>query len=215
MSLGRKKKSALSPEKKAQRKKTKDQIKQQAVADAALAKMPAEKERRDELFAEAERLKTEQQGISGKISQHRKRLIDVFGFTAQALQIRKILKDAPDGVYEATVKQLKIMLDDLNRPFQLDMFADLKPGVPVEGDQGSVFDASKSGEKIDTERKDDPGKARRRNGKNASPPPAPTPGIPLAEAEEKFTDTLRRQNAETEEEIKARARARGDYQTLQ
>jgi hypothetical protein len=200
--MARPKKSALTPEKKAQRKEVKTAAKAEFTASSALSKLPAEKEKRDELFREAEALKTQQQALSGKVSQHRKRMVEVFGLHPQTLAIRKIILDCPDGVYEAVCKQLALLLRDFGRPFQLDMFENLKPGKGPTEDDEPVFDASDAGR---PERTDDPGRARRVKG-NGESPKAPTEGMPLDEAEEKFTDALKRQNKQVEDEIKASSR---------
>jgi hypothetical protein len=200
--MARPKKGALTPAKKAERKQAKTAQKAEFTASSALSKLPAEKEKRDELFREAEALKTQQQALSGKISQHRKRMVEVFGLHPQTLAIRKIILDCPDGTYEAVCKQLALLLRDFGRPFQLDMFENLEPGKgPTEMDE-PVFDGTEAGRE---QRADDPGRARKAQ-TNGGPPPAPTEGLPLDEAEEKFTDALKRQNKQTEEEIKARAK---------
>jgi hypothetical protein len=209
--MARPKKTALTPEKKSQRKQAKIKQKAEFIRSAALSKLPAEKQRRDELFAEADRLKTEQQSISGRISQHKKKMQEVFGLTPQALQIRKTLLDAPDGVYEATCKQVALLLKDVGRPFQLDFLENLEPGKGVAEDDGSIFDKTDAGRE---ERGDDPGRARKAKA-NGGPPRAPTEGIPLEEAEEKFTEVLRRQNKETEEEVKARSKSNDPLQGAQ
>jgi hypothetical protein len=200
--MARPKKTALTPEKKAQRKEAKTAAKAEFTASSALAKVPREKEKRDELFREADALKTQQQTLSGKISQHRKRMVEVFGLHPQTLSIRKILLDCPDGTYEAVCKQVALLLQDTGRPFQLDFLENLEPGKgPTEMDE-PVFDGTDAGRE---QRADDPGRARKATG-NGGPPPAPTEGIPLDEAEERFSETLRKQNEEVQREIKERAK---------
>lgn len=157
----------MSPEAKAAKKERAAADKAAALAANALAKLPAEKEARDELWRELDGLIAEGQGVAGSISAQKKRMQDVFGITKQAMQIRKILNACRDGVYEATCEQVQLFMADTNRPFQLAM--KLEPGKGVAEDEGSVFDASKSGETVGAERGDDPGRAQKRKG-----PPAPS-----------------------------------------
>lgn len=176
----------LSPEAKSAKKERAEADKASALAANALAKLPAEKEKRDELWQELEALKSEASGVSGSISAQKKRMTEVFGITKAAMQIRAILNKCRAGEYEATVEQVQLFMQDTNRPIQLSM--KLEPGKGVADDQGSVFDASHSGETVGAERGDDPGRAR----KSASAPPAPpppSPAISLDEARAKFEAT--------------------------
>ena len=157
----------ISPEAKVAKKERAAADKAAALAANALAKLPAEKEARDELWRELDALIAEGQGVAGSISAQKKRMADVFGITKQAMQIRKILNACRDGVYEATCEQVQLFMADTNRPFQLAM--KLEPGKGVAEDEGSVFDASKSGETVVAERGDDPGRAQKRKS-----PPAPS-----------------------------------------
>ena len=184
-----------SPEAKAAKKERAAADKAEALAANALAKLPAEKERRDELWRELDGLIAEGQGVAGQISQQKKRMADVFGITKAAMQIRKILNNCRDGEYEATVQQVQLFMADTNRPFQLSM--SLEPGKGVAEDNGSVFDSSRSGETVAAERGDDPGRASKRRGPPA-PPPVSTPDVgveglaagikPLQSPEEKRTE---------------------------
>jgi len=182
---------SLTPEEKQQRKDSKNADKAQALADNALAKLPADKDRRNELWRELDALRSEGHGVSGQISQHKKRMHEVFGVTKSAMQIRAILAKCKDGEYEATVQQVQLFLDDMGRPIQLSM--NLEPGKGVAEDSGSVFDKSTSGERHDAERGDDPGRARRRS-VPSGPPPAPSPAMPLDEAEAAFTANVHKLN---------------------
>lgn len=161
-----------SPEAKAAKKERAAADKAEALAANALAKLPAEKESRDELWQELDALKSEASGVSGSISAQKKRMTEVFGITKAAMQIRAILNKCRSGEYEATVQQVQLFMADTNRPFQLSM--SLEPGKGVADDQGSVFDSSRSGETVAAERGDDPGRASKRRG----PPPAPVVTTP-------------------------------------
>jgi hypothetical protein len=183
------KKGSLTQSQKDERKAAKNADKAQALASNALAKLPTEKERRDELFREADALKSEAQSVSGQISQHKKRMLEVFGITKEAIQIRNILVKCKDGVYEATCQQVQLFLQDIGRPFQLSLA--LEPGKGVAEDSGSVFDHSNTGQRQAAEQGGDPGKATRGRGrppgsKNKPKDDTPTPGIPLGEAEKAF-----------------------------
>jgi hypothetical protein len=239
--MKRPKKNTLSPQKKQARTEVGKKQKAQAIASAALAKLPAGadgKDRRNQLFAEAERLKKEQQSISALIGQHKKRMQEVYGLTPESLAIRKILLGAPDGRYEATLQQVELLLRDAGRPFQLELFGG-EPGKGVPPDEAigqTVFDTSKSGERAGAEQGGDPGRARRGPKGNGPAPAAPSPGIPLDEAQKAFeaakeakppkpandgadandgsyTQQLRERNAETEREIKNRAAGVAGHQT--
>lgn len=164
--------SRTSPEAKAAKKERAAADKAEVLALNALAKLPAEKERRDELWQELDALKSEASGVSGSISAQKKRMNEVFGITKAAMQIRAILNKCRSGEYEATVQQVQLFMADTNRPFQLSM--SLEPGKGVAEDQGSVFDSSRSGETVSAERGDDPGRASKRRG----PPPAPVVTTP-------------------------------------
>lgn len=181
--MARRGRAPMSPE---QKKAKKDRIaadKAQALAANALAKLPSEKEQRDELFRELDACLSSQQSAAGDVSAQKKRMHQVFGITKQAMQIRSILNKCPDGVYEATMQQVQLFMADTNRPIQLSM--KLEPGKGVADDQGSIFDKTSAGEHVGAERGDDPGRASKRAG-GPPPAPTPTPGIPLEEAEAKF-----------------------------
>jgi hypothetical protein len=143
---------ALTPEQREQRQEAKLAQKAESLRAGALAKLPVEKERRNELFRELENLRKDAQGVSGSISAQKKRMHEVFGLTKEAMQIRGILAGCKDGVYEATVQQVALLLKDIDRPFQLDMFTG-EPGTGVADDAGSVFDATDAGEAQAAERK--------------------------------------------------------------
>ena len=154
----------LSDDEKARRKEAKESRAAGVIAENALAKMPKEREKRNELFAEAEAIKTEQQSAAGSYSAQQKRMVEVFGFTKEAIRIRNILKKCRDGVYEATLKQVGIFVSDMGRPIQLSMFE----GTPGEGgseDAGPIFDSTSAGAAT----KDMP----KRGAKSKEPPPAP------------------------------------------
>lgn len=177
-------KPRLSPEQKAAKKERAAADKASALAANALAKLPAEKERRDELWQELEACKTASATAAGDMSAHKKRMTDVFGITKAAIKIRGILDACKAGEYEATVEQVTLFMQDTNRPFQFAM--KLEPGKGVQDDGGSVFDKTNAGDHVAAERGDDPGRARKRAGGPPAPTAAPTPGIPLDEAKEKF-----------------------------
>jgi hypothetical protein len=170
---------ALDPEEKARRKEDRLASKFQGMADNALAKLPAEQSRRDELFAERDAIKSKQQEAAGDLSAHIKRMSEVFGLTKPAIRIRDILRKCRDGEYEATVQQVKVLVEDMGRPFQLSMF-EAKPGQGVAEDTGSLFDGTSAGERQAAERGDDPGRANKRAG---GPPPAPVDTGKLSDEE--------------------------------
>lgn len=182
----------LSPEQKTAKKERAAADKASALAANALAKIPAEKERRDELWRELDTAVSAQQSAAGEVSAQKKRMTEVFGITKEAMQIRKILNKCPDGVYQATVEQVALFMQDTNRPIQLAM--KLEPGKGVQDDEGSVFDKTNAGDHVSAEHGDDPGRARKRS---AAPPAAPaaTPNVgveglaagikPLSSPEEK------------------------------
>lgn len=169
---------SLSPEQKNIKKERAEADKAQALASNALAKLPAEKEKRDELWQELEACKSASATAAGEMSAHKKRMTEVFGITKAAIKIRAILDACKAGEYEATVQQITLFMKDTNRPFQLSM--PLEPGKGVQEDGGSVFDKSRSGETVGAERGDDPGRARRAQ---SAPPPAPTPTPTIALSE--------------------------------
>lgn len=164
-----------SPEQKAAKKERAAADKAEALAGNALAKLPAEKEKRDELWQELDALKSEASGVSGSISAQKKRMNEVFGITKAAMQIRAILNKCRAGEYEATVQQVQLFMADTNRPFQLSM--SLEPGKGVADDQGSVFDKTGSGDKVAADRGDDPGRARKSVGGPPRAPAIPTPNV--------------------------------------
>lgn len=134
----------LSEDEKARRKEAKESRLAGIIAENALAKMPAERDKRNELFAERDDLVEEKKAIGGKLSAQNKRMSEVFGLTKPAIKIRDILEKCRDGVYEATVQQVKILVEDMNRPFQLSMFQ----GTPGQGGSeaaGTVFDSTSAG----------------------------------------------------------------------
>lgn len=179
-------KPRISPEQKAAKKERVAADKASALAANALAKLPAEKERRDELWQELEACKTASATATGEMSAHKKRMTEVFGITKAAIKIRGILDACKAGEYEATVEQVTLFMQDTNRPFQFSM--KLEPGKGVAEDEGSVFDKTGAGDHVAAERGDDPGRAQRRSGQPPTPTAAPTPGIPLDEAEAKFKE---------------------------
>lgn len=174
----------MSPEQKQAAKERREADKNAALAANALARLPAEQERRDELWREQDALKAECQAAAGAMSAHKKRIREVFGITPQAARIREILAKCPDGVYEATCQQVGIFLKDMGRPFQLSMF-DGEPGKGVAEDEGSGFDKTSAGERHSAERSDDPGRARKRKTSDA-PPAAPSPALSAEEAQAGF-----------------------------
>lgn len=182
-----------SPEAKAAKKERAAADKAEALAGNALAKLPAEKEKRDELWQELEACKTASASAAGEMSAQKKRMHEVFGITKEAMKIRAILAGCKAGVYEATVEQVTLFMQDTNRPFQFSM--KLEPGKGVADDQGSVFDKTGAGEHVAAERLDDPGRARKSVGGPPKAPPIPTPNVgveglaagikPLEDPEEK------------------------------
>ncbi|CAM5769916.1 hypothetical protein [Bosea minatitlanensis] len=165
----------MSPEAKTAKKERAAADKAAVLAQNALAKLPAEKEKRDELWQELEALKSEASGVSGSISAQKKRMTEVFGITKAAMQIRSILNKCRAGEYEATVEQVQLFMQDTNRPIQLSM--KLEPGKGVASDEGSVFDKTNAGEHVEAERGDDPGRARKRTAAPPAPPAAATPNV--------------------------------------
>jgi hypothetical protein len=163
-----------SPEAKAAKKERDAASKADALAQNALAKLPAEQEKRDELWQELKGLKAEAAEAAGNISAHKKRMTDVFGYTKAAQKIIAILDGCRQGEYEATMEQVALTMKDRNRPFQMRL--DLQPGKGVAEDEGSVFDSTGSGDKMAAERLDDPGRASKRRGPPA-PPPVTTPNV--------------------------------------
>lgn len=172
--MARRGRPAQSPEQKAAAKERKEAAKYDALAMNALAKMPAEKDKRDELWSEMKGLKAESAEAAGNMSAHKKRMREVFGYTPAALKIIAILDGCRQGEYEATLEQVSMTMKDRNRPFQMRL--DLEPGKGVAEDSGSVFDASKSGETVGAERGDDPGRASKRRAPPA-PPATATPNV--------------------------------------
>lgn len=164
----------ISPEAKAAKKERAAADKAAALAANALAKLPAEKERRDELWQELEACKTASATAAGEMSAHKKRMTEVFGITKAAIKIRGILESCKAGEYEATVEQVTLFMQDTNRPFQFAM--KLEPGKGVQEDGGSVFDKTSAGEHVGAERGDDPGRASKRRGPPA-PPATATPNV--------------------------------------
>lgn len=167
--------SRTSPEAKAAKKARDAADKVEALAGNALAKLPVEKKKRDELWQELDALKSEASGVSDSISAQKKRMNEVFGITKAAMQIRAILNKCRAGEYEATVQQVQLFMADTNRPFQLSM--KLEPGKGVADDQGSVFDKTGSGDKVSAERLDDPGRVRKSVGGPPKAPAIPTPNV--------------------------------------
>lgn len=157
---------ALTQEEKDRRREQKLAANDQGIADTAMAKLPAEKERRDEFFREGDALKADAQAAAGSISQHKKRGVDVFGITKQAMAIRAILAKCKDGVYEATIKQVGIFVKDMGRPFQLSMF-DAVPGTGSV-DDAPIFDSTPTGQ-----RHGGNGGAPSASSSDGGPPPAP------------------------------------------
>lgn len=167
--------SRTSPEAKAAKKERAAADKADAMAQNALAKLPAEQDKRDELWQELKGLKAESAEAAGNISAHKKRMTDVFGYTKAAQKIIAILDGCRQGEYEATIEQVALTMKDRNRPFQLSMT--LEPGKGVADDQGSVFDKTGSGDKVSAERLDDPGRARKSMGGPPKAPAIPTPNV--------------------------------------
>ncbi len=184
--MARRAKQSLSPAQKAQRKDAKAAQEAQAKASNALARLPADVERRNELWHQFDALKAQSQGINGEVSQHKKRMNTVFGITKAAMSIRNTLINCPDGDYEATVEQVILFMRDFNRPFQLSMFKS-EPGKGVDEDEGAVFDGTRAGERHSAERLDDPGRARKVP-EPAAIPNGPTPVVSLEEAERLFRE---------------------------
>lgn len=100
--------------------------------DKALAKLPAKTQDRTALFIQMDRLKADQQAAAGECSAHRKRMVERFGLTKQAIKIRDVLAKCNDNDYAATIAQLQLLLDDIDRPLQLDMFTPKPEPKPVE-----------------------------------------------------------------------------------
>lgn len=186
--MARRGRPPLSTEEKARRKEQKEAGKAQFQADNALAKMPAEEGRRNELFMERDAIIAKKQEAAGDLSSHMKRMQEVFGLTKPAIRIRDILRKCRDGEYEATVQQVGILVRDMGRPFQLSMFS-AEPGQGVKEDDRSVFDKTASGERTAAERGDDPGRARKRRGKGEAPAaPVDTGKLSEEEALAKFEE---------------------------
>lgn len=176
----------MSDEEKSLRKAEKELAKFAALAANALAKLPAEKQRRDEIFAEEKELREGVRSAAGALAAHKKREREVYGMTPKALRIRDILLSCKDGEYEATCEQVQLFMQDAGRPFQLSM--QLQPGKGVGEDTGSVFDTTAAGEHVSAERGDDPAKARKRTAKAPEPAAEPAPGLSIEEAERRFRE---------------------------
>lgn len=164
----------LSDEEKARRRSEKESREAGVIAENALAKMPADAEKRNELFTERDDLADAKKAAGEKLTGQVKRMHSVFGLTKQAMKIRDILAKCPDGVYEATVQQIGILVPDMGRPFQLSMFG----GTPGQGGSegaGTVFDSTPAGAAT----KD----MKQRGPKEKEPPPAPVDTGKLTEAE--------------------------------
>lgn len=193
----------LSPEAKAAKKEKAAFDKASTLAANALAKIPEEKERRDELWRELDALIAEGQGVAGQISQQKKRMTEVFGITKPAMAIRKILNKCRDGEYEATVEQVALFMRDTNRPFQLSM--KLEPGKGVQEDGGSVFDKTSAGEHVGAERGDDPGRASKRRG-----PPAPPAAATLNVGVEGLAAGIKQKEAPEDKRARIEAQKASD-----
>ncbi|KMO34290.1 hypothetical protein VP06_14550 [Methylobacterium aquaticum] len=177
----------MSEAEKARRTQEKEDRAAQNRASAAVERFPEDKEKRLELFQERDALVTESHGVSGKMSAHQKRMREVFGHHPMAVKIRDAMLKARPGEREAIVAQVRLMLEDAGCEVQFDLFHS-QPGKPSEQDNGSVFDRGAAGERQGQEQFD-PARAQKAATETA-PEPAPTPGIPLDEAEKVFTKNL-------------------------
>lgn len=159
----------------------------QSRAADALVRLPQDKDARVALFSELDELKDAARDAANGVGEQKKRMAKVFGLDPVAIQIIQKLRSLPTGRREATIRQVRLAIDDFEMDAQLDLFLDDAAPGGVEPDNGSVFDATASGERHDAERGDDPGRARKRQTKVPAPVEG-TPGIPLDEAERLFTE---------------------------
>ncbi len=168
-------KPASSPEQlKAKESAKKEQA--SAMSAAALMNIPKDKDVRQKDWQDLEQLQHAAKSAGQDVAKQSKKLIEVRGYTKIIVALRKMLKNASEGEFQATMRQMPLVCEDLGRPIQMDMFSGQPGGgEPVEADK-PLFDTSKSGSAIGGERGDDPGRARRPGG----PPPAPkieTPNV--------------------------------------
>jgi len=185
----------LSEAEKQSRKEERDVIKASNVAAGALEKMPADRDRRVDLIQERDALKTAQQTAAGELSQHMKRMVEVYGYNKKSIRVYDIIKKSPQGEREAILAQVRLMMQDDGIDLQFGLF-DAKPGEAVEKDAGAVFDRTNASRAAPATRMDE--------GKSSEPPPAPmapSPGIPLDEAAVKFADA--KEKAEAKRAAKA------------
>lgn len=160
---------------------------QNRAADALL-RLPQDRDARHELFTELDDLKDAARDKANAVGEQKKRMAKVFGLDPVAIQIIQKLRGLPDGRREAVIRQVTFAIGDFDLDDQLDLFmSDSAPGG-ADPESGSVFDATGAGERHDAERKDDPARARRRSPKTEAPAHEPSPGIPLDEAERRFTE---------------------------
>lgn len=150
---------AATPDQKAALKAKKEADKAAAWVSNALAKLPGEKAKRLEIFLEADNLKIAAQAAAADVGAHKKRMTEVFGYTKEAIKIIDILKKCKQGVYEATVQQIRLAMDDIDRPMEAQLETDLKPGQGVHPDDD---DAPVMDETFEAQRGDDPARAQKR-----------------------------------------------------
>ncbi len=144
----------------------------------ALAKVQQSKEDRNEFWREGDSLKAAAQGAAGDIGAFKKRANQVFGWTKPAMAIRATLLKCSDGEYEATLKQVRLMMEDIERPFQMGLpLEDVGKGAEVE-DTAPLFDQGAIAGKVAAE----PNLEVKKKLTGAEPPAhVPSPGIPLDE----------------------------------
>jgi len=161
---------------------------QNLVMDAVLM-FPKDAEKLREEFVEVpqgidEELIEAKEGPASRKKYHGKRLKEVYGADpAVSAFVYKLSKMTSVDRSRAT-RQVIHLLNQLGFDEQPEL--PLMAPQSVTPDQGAVFDQSTSGERQETERKDDPAKARKRTKKAPEATAAPSEGMPLDEAQAAF-----------------------------
>lgn len=178
----------LSEDEKARRKE--QRLASSAAADWE-ARLPADPEKRRELFAELHRKRErvasavkeikDEVHVAGEV----KMLKSVYGFRPETIRIDEIMSKLDPETQTAVWRQIQVRANDAKWDSAPGLF-DISAVGATAPEQGSVFDKTASGERHDAERRDDPAKAGKRNGKGAEPKPAETPSMSMDDAEKAF-----------------------------
>jgi hypothetical protein len=183
-------KNNLSPEQKAQRAAASAEQKDQNQAIDWGARHPQTKEARDELFIELRakeaKLKDETASLQLDVKGQKKRMNQTFGYHKLVIDFDKRMMNLSAGERARVWRQLQLRAADAIYDAQPDLF-DMAAVGQVAEDTGSPFDNSAAGERQDAERKDDPARANK-HATAAAPPAAPSPGMPLDEAQQKLEE---------------------------